>query len=63
MTESEQEIFKVVRNSKEQHALWQSHLPLPAGWDDVGFSGARDECLEHVRQIWPDITPKSARQS
>ncbi len=60
MTESA--IFKVVRNAEEQHALWQSHLPLPVGWEEAGFTGTREECLEHVRRVWPDITPKSARQ-
>jgi len=59
---TEPAIFKVVRNAEEQHALWQAHLPVPAGWQEIGFSGTREECLEHVRRVWPDIAPKSARR-
>lgn len=55
--------FRVVRNEEEQHALWPALLPLPAGWTDTGFRGMREDCLRHVRAVWPDITPKSARRT
>ncbi len=61
MTEAKQETFIIVRNHEDQHALWQTHLALPHGWEDVGFSGTKEQCLQHVQRVWPDITPKSAR--
>ncbi len=56
-----EESFRVVRNDEDQHALWPALLPLPAGWTDIGFGGTRQDCLAHVRLVWTDITPKSAR--
>jgi MbtH protein len=58
---TEPAIFKIVRNAEEQHALWQAHLPVPAGWQEIGISGTREECLAQMRHAWPDITPRSAR--
>ena len=34
---------------------------LPAGWRDAGGSGAREECLAYVRQVWQDLRPKRLR--
>ncbi|MBW4024250.1 MAG: MbtH family protein [Proteobacteria bacterium] len=53
--------YRVVRNDEDQHSLWPAHLAVPAGWHDAGFTGAKADCLRHVQEVWPDITPKSAR--
>jgi MbtH protein len=59
---TETETFRVVRNAEDQHSIWQTHLPIPLGWEDAGFVGSREECLRHIQQVWTDITPKSARR-
>jgi MbtH protein len=53
--------FRVVVNQEEQHSVWATGQDLPAGWRAEGFSGTRAECLAHIEEVWPDITPLSAR--
>ncbi|RIJ45102.1 MbtH family protein [Clavibacter michiganensis] len=53
--------FLVVVNEEDQHALWPAWKPLPDGWSRTGFSGVRQECVEHVDRIWTDIRPVSVR--
>jgi MbtH protein len=53
--------FVVVRNDEEQYSIWPADRPLPAGWQDAGFTGAKTECLTHVDQVWTDMRPRSLR--
>jgi MbtH protein len=52
---------KVVVNSEEQYALWPENRPLPAGWNDTGKSGNRDDCLNYIAEVWQDMRPRSIR--
>lgn len=56
-------VYRVVRNHEEQYSIWPVDRDNPPGWTDAGFSGGRDECLEHIRQVWTDITPLSVRRA
>jgi MbtH protein len=38
-------IYKVVMNHEEQYSIWPAHRELPLGWNDVGKTGPKDECL------------------
>ncbi|AEY87122.1 antibiotic synthesis protein MbtH [Streptomyces corchorusii] len=51
--------YTVVVNDEEQYSLWPEAKTLPAGWRTTGFSGSREECLDHVATVWTDIRPKS----
>ncbi|MFF7439993.1 MbtH family NRPS accessory protein [Streptomyces sp. NPDC008122] len=51
----------VVRNHELQYSLWPADRELPAGWEPEGFSGERQECLDHIEQVWTDMRPLSAR--
>ncbi|AYJ50567.1 MbtH family protein [Rhodococcus sp. P1Y] len=55
--------WTVVRNDEEQHSIWPADKPLPLGWTSIGFSGDRDECLDHIEQVWTDIRPLSLRRA
>lgn len=55
--------YKVVVNHEEQYSIWPEDRDNPPGWSDVGMSGSKDECLEHIRAVWTDITPLSVRQA
>ncbi|MEE1822053.1 MbtH family NRPS accessory protein [Streptomyces sp. BE20] len=55
-------VYQVVVNDEEQHALWPSGAPLPAGWRAEGFVGTEEECAAHVDRVWPDIRPLSLRR-
>lgn len=55
--------FKVVVNGEEQYSIWAADRPCPAGWREEGFSGDRNECLEHIDQVWTDMRPRSLREA
>jgi MbtH protein len=42
------ETVKVVKNSKHVCALWPADRENAAGWQDVGVSGSKAECLEYI---------------
>ena len=54
--------FQVVRNGEEQYSIWFADRDLPAGWQAEGTMGTREDCLDHIERIWPDIRPLSLRQ-
>lgn len=51
--------YFVVVNDRNEHALWPSHLPVPAGWSREGFAGSEADCMQHVDQVWTDMSPAS----
>jgi MbtH protein len=55
-------IYKVVMNHEEQYSIWPSHRENPLGWNDVGKSGPKDECLAHIKEVWTDMRPLSLRK-
>lgn len=62
MTEDESILYRVVRNHEEQHSIWLADRDIPKGWHDIGMSGPRQACLEHIDAVWPDIRPLSLRR-
>ena len=38
-------------------------LTIPAGWEAVGKSGPKPECLEHIKEVWTDMRPRSLREA
>jgi MbtH protein len=59
--EEDRTIYKVVVNHEEQYSIWPAHRDNPLGWNDVGKSGLKKECLEHIKQVWTDMRPLSLR--
>jgi MbtH protein len=53
--------YKVVVNHEEQYSIWTGDAPLPAGWNEVGFTGSKEDCLAHIKTIWTDMRPLSLR--
>lgn len=53
--------FLVLVNEEEQHSLWPSFVPVPAGWTAVHGPADRPSCLEYVQTHWRDLTPLSVR--
>ena len=53
--------YDVVVNDEEQYSIWAVGRAVPAGWHAVGVSGTREECLEHIEEVWTDMRPKSLR--
>src|SRR5215471_4418135 len=65
MQREEQEdttIYKVVVNHEEQYSIWPDHRENPLGWNDVGKSGLKAECLAYIKEVWTDMRPLSLRK-
>ncbi|MEU7984122.1 MbtH family protein [Streptosporangium canum] len=54
---------RVVVNHEEQYSIWPTGRDLPDGWREAGVSGTRQECLDHIDQVWTDLRPLSAREA
>ena len=60
--EEDKAIYKVVMNHEEQYSIWPEGRELPLGWNYVGKSGTKAECLEYIEQVWTDMRPLSLRK-
>ncbi len=56
-------VYKVVLNHEEQYSIWPAHKDNPDGWKDDGKSGAKEECLAYINEVWTDMRPLSLRQA
>ena len=54
--------YKVVINHEEQYSIWPAERENPLGWKDAGKSGTKQECLEHIKEVWTDMRPLSLRR-
>lgn len=59
---TKEELYKVVVNHEEQYSIWPVDRDNPPGWSDVGVSGTKDMCLEHIKTVWTDMRPLSLRK-
>jgi MbtH protein len=55
-------VYTVVVNHEEQYSIWPVGREYPLGWRDVGKSGAKAECLAHIKEVWTDMRPLSLRK-
>lgn len=53
--------YLVVVNHEEQYSIWAADREVPDGWRAEGFSGPKQECLEHIELVWTDMRPLSLR--
>ena len=62
MDESDDIRYAVVVNHEEQYSIWWADRDLPAGWKKVGKEGTKQECLDHIEEVWTDMRPLSLRK-
>lgn len=55
--------FLVLVNDEDQHSLWPSFAPVPAGWRTVLAQTDRDSALAYVEEHWQDMRPRSLREA
>jgi MbtH protein len=55
--------YTVVVNHEEQYSIWLASREIPAGWREVGKTGTRTECLDHIKEVWTDMRPLSLRKN
>lgn len=54
--------YDVVSNDEEQYSVWPVDHPLPIGWEQVGKTGLKADCLAYIAEVWTDLRPKSLRE-
>jgi MbtH protein len=54
--------YKVVINHEEQYSIWPVDRENPLGWNDVGKEGPKQDCLDHIEEVWTDMRPLSLRK-
>lgn len=55
-------VYKVVVNHEAQYSIWPADRDNPLGWQDVGKSGLKQECLDYISAVWTDMRPLSLRK-
>lgn len=55
-------IYKVVVNHEEQYSIWPTDRENALGWKDAGKTGAKEECLAWIKEVWTDMRPLSLRK-
>lgn len=55
--------YQVVINHEEQYSIWPVGREIPKGWRGDGFEGLKDECLDHIEEVWTDMRPLSLRKA
>lgn len=60
--EVDDRLYRVVVNDEDQYSVWWVGGELPAGWRAVGVEGSKQECLDHIGEVWVDMRPLSLRQ-
>lgn len=54
--------YKVVVNHERQYSIWPAERENPAGWEDVGKRGSKEECLSYIEEVWVDMRPLSLQR-
>ena len=60
--DEDRKIYRVVINHEEQYSIWPQGRELPQGWNAVGKSGSRKDCLAYIEGVWTDMRPLSLRK-
>jgi MbtH protein len=55
--------YDVVRNHEDQYSIWPIGATVPAGWETVGMSGPKSDCLTYINGAWTDMRPRSLREA
>jgi len=54
--------YRAVVNHEEQYSIWPADRENALGWNDVGKSGSKQECLAYIKEVWTDMRPLSLRK-
>lgn len=55
-------IYNVVVNHEEQYSILPADRDPPLGWQTVGKTGSKAECLAYIEEVWTDMRPLSLRK-
>ncbi|MDQ1257375.1 MAG: anti-sigma factor antagonist, partial [Candidatus Hydrogenedentes bacterium] len=60
--EDDNTIYTVVMNHEEMYSIWPADREIPLGWNAVGKTGTKQECLDYIEEVWTDMRPLSLRK-
>ena len=60
--EEDKTIYKIVINHEEQYSIWPADRENPLGWKELGKTGLKQDCLDHIALVWTDMRPLSLRR-
>ena len=60
--EEDTTIYNVVINHEEQYSIWPADRENALGWSDVGKTGAKQDCLDYIEEVWTDMRPLGLRK-
>ena len=60
--EDDNTIYKVVINHEEQYSIWPADRRTPRGWRDIAKKGTRQQCFNHIEEVWTDMRPGNLRR-
>ncbi|MEO0539228.1 MAG: MbtH family NRPS accessory protein [Cyanobacteria bacterium P01_A01_bin.105] len=63
MTESTQPIYRVVISDEGRYSIWPEYKEIPWGWRAEGKVGPKQECLDHITEVWTDMRPLSLQKA
>lgn len=55
-------MYHVVKNREDQLSIWPASQVIPPGWQRVGKTGLRDDCLQYIAELWTDMPPLTLRR-
>ncbi|OJW47255.1 MAG: MbtH family protein [Alphaproteobacteria bacterium 41-28] len=56
------ESWKVVISLEDQYSIWPAFKAIPSGWREEGKTGTKEECLNHIKEVWTDMRPRSLKE-
>jgi MbtH protein len=60
----ENALYKVVINYEEMYSILPANIvDNPLGWKDTGFTGNKEACMYHIKELWTEQRPKSLRDA
>jgi MbtH protein len=60
--EEDDRTYTVVVNHEDQYSIWFADREAPRGWQAVGKTGRKAECLAYISEVWTDMRPLSLRR-
>ena len=62
MSDDDTRLYEVVMNLEQQSSIWPTGKDIPSGWEKVGRSGLKTDCVQYIEKIWTDMRPLSLRR-
>jgi MbtH protein len=57
------ELWAVVISIEGHYSVWPADKDIPLGWKKEGKEGKKEECLNHIKEVWVDMRPNSLRKT